>query len=1058
MEDSSTRRASACVVRVALFLCAALASGLLAAGAAPPATLAAGGAGVGPTRADVASAVAFRNKLGLRADRSFVASTFGNSAFSAAKWGVPLDSAEAADLARRVQIQKDAAGALAAWSAEPASGGAFIDQRARGSPVFLTIGDPAVAKARLGKLLPVGANGRFVRVRHSMAELLEIQDRVNADRRAGVLASLGLQSTSIDARGNVVVVGVAADTDAVRSELVARYGDAVEARLELPAQGGDAGGCTARDSCPPAKGGIEIVSGYNGNDCTIGFLVRVQGSPDPRILTAGHCIAKSGGTGTSRTWSHDGSSVGWAELGYWTDGADADVGLISPATSTVSGARNLLYGSSSNNIVPVTSFRPTTEQIQGGLVCRSGAVSGYHCGTIELTNRTKDVDGHTIDHQWVVDFDACPGDSGGPYFLGGVAYGIHTDSTVGCDPATNQAWYSPMGWVLDVLQARGHPVALCVTSTCDAEVGTWTARGSLDQASWNAHLIKLDDGRVLQVGGESGALLAGGGGSGSGTPVVFDPSTGQWSDTAAPPWSPATCDGQFAVRLADGSVLVGGGRHTGSGADDACAGAFIYDPGVGPAGSWTAVASPPAVLESAGAVLLADRRAFVTGGSGSAGSQSVAMAYSPADDAWTSLAPAPAGALAPLVLALGDGRVLVSGGYVIADPVAPGFTDVTATFLYTPGTNSWASTTAVGARGVAGAVLEDGRIVIGGGQHLTWNGAQGSSFANAISRFDPEAGTWTALSPMSTGRAGFTLTELPSGLLLAAGGRVAGATAAGLPTKAVEGWDPASKAWYPGPGMQVSRGDHDAALLDDGSLLVAGGGTASTETYVAGDFLPPTATAPATALRSAVTMSTGNIPVRVSWTAADAGGSGVGTYDLARSTDGGAFSTIATRLTSTSYDLTTVRGHTYRFEARARDWAGNLGPWKAASTIRVNALQESSTSIRYSGTWKHAAYASYSGGSLRAATASGASASYTFTGRSVAFVSSRGPTRGSAKVYIDGVLAATVNLNAATLTYRYVAYQKTWTTAGKHTLKIVVLGTSGHPRVDLDVIESITAP
>jgi hypothetical protein len=51
-----------------------------------------------------------------------------------------------------------------------------------------------------------------------------------------------------------------------------------------------------------------------------------------------------------------------------------------------------------------------------------------------------------------------------------------------------------------------------------------------------------------------------------------------------------------------------------------------------------------------------------------------------------------------------------------------------------------------------------------------------------------------------------------------------------------------------------------------------------------------------------------------------------------------------------------------------------------------------------------------------------------------------------------------VNLNAATLTYRYVAYQKTWTTAGKHTLKIVVLGTSGHPRVDLDVIESITAP
>jgi FtsP/CotA-like multicopper oxidase with cupredoxin domain len=227
---------------------------------------------------------------------------------------------------------------------------------------------------------------------------------------------------------------------------------------------------------------------------------------------------------------------------------------------------------------------------------------------------------------------------------------------------------------------------------------------------------------------------------------------------------------------------------------------------------------------------------------------------------------------------------------------------------------------------------------------------------------------------------------------------------------------------------------------------------------VAGDIVPPTAAAPSAALRSAATMSTGNVPVRVSWSGADTGGSGLGTYDLARSIDGGAFTTIASRLTSTSYDTTTSRTHTYRFEARAHDWAGNLGAWKAAATVKINVLQESSTSIHYSGTWKAAGNASYSGGGLRAATTSGASASYTFTGRSVAWVSSRGSTRGSAKVYIDGVLAATVNLNAATLSYRYVAYQKTWTASGKHTIKIVALGTSGHPRVDLDAIETVTNP
>jgi hypothetical protein len=1058
--SGSTRRASA---RAAVLLCAtlglgALAPGAAASGASRPATSSGAPALGAASQDDIAAAVAFRTKLGLRADRAFVAATFRDPAFSSGRWGVPVDSTEAADLGRRAALQAQAAVALRRWSGEAESAGAYLDQHAKGAPVFLTTGDPARAKGLLGKLLPTGANARFVRVRFSMTELLAVQSRLNSDLRGGVLAGLGVVSTSIDARANAVAVGVSADSDAVRAELGKRYGGAVRPRVELPAQGGDAG-CTSRTSCPPAKGGIEIVSSYNGNNCTIGFLVRVQSSPDPRILTAGHCIAKSGGTGTSRTWSHNGTSMGWAELGYWTDGADADVGLINPASGAISGARNLLYGSSSSNIVSVSGYRANAEQVQGSLVCRSAVVSGYHCGTIELTNRTKDVDGHTIDHQWVVDFDGCPGDSGGPYYAGSIAYGIHTDSTVGCDPSTNEAWYSPIGWVLDVLAARGHPVSLCVSSSCGSDTGVWTTRGALNQATWEAPLIALKDGRVLEVGGESGALLASASSSGGGrVPEVFDPSTGLWTDAATPPWSPAQCDGQFAVRLQSGRVLVGGGHLVGAGAADACDGAHVYDPASGAKGAWTTVAAPPAVLDSAGAALLGDGRAFVTGGSGPSGSTSVAMAYSPTDDAWSTLAAAPSGALDPLVLPLGDGRVLVSGGYLIADAAAPGYTDVTATRLYDPGTDAWTSTTAVGARGSAGVVLSDGRAVVAGGQHLTWNGSQGSSFSNAVARFDPATSSWTSLSPMSTARAGFTLAELPNGIVLAAGGRVSGSSAAGVPTKAVEGWDPSTKAWYAAAAMQAARGDQGNAMLATGALLVAGGGTASSETYIAADVVPPTAAAPAAALRSGVTMSTGNVPVRVSWSAADTGGSGVGTYDLARSTDGGAYTTIATRLTSTSYDTTTSRTHTYRFEVRARDWAGNLGPWKAASTVRINVLQESSGSIHYSGTWKSAANTSYSGGSLRYATASGASASSTFTGRSVAFVSSRGPTRGSAKVYIDGVLAATVNLNAATLTYRYVAFQKTWTSSGSHTIKVVVLGSSGHPRVDLDALETISNP
>jgi hypothetical protein len=65
-------------------------------------------------------------------------------------------------------------------------------------------------------------------------------------------------------------------------------------------------------------------------------------------------------------------------------------------------------------------------------------------------------------------------------------------------------------------------------------------------------------------------------------------------------------------------------------------------------------------------------------------------------------------------------------------------------------------------------------------------------------------------------------------------------------------------------------------------------------------------------------------------------------------------------------------------------------------------------------------------------------------------VTTRAARSGSARIYIDGVLASTVSLNASSYTYRYVPFQKTWTTSATHTIKIVVVGTSGHPRIDID--------
>ena len=95
---------------------------------------------------------------------------------------------------------------------------------------------------------------------------------------------------------------------------------------------------------------------------------------------------------------------------------------------------------------------------------------------------------------------------------------------------------------------------------------------------------------------------------------------------------------------------------------------------------------------------------------------------------------------------------------------------------------------------------------------------------------------------------------------------------------------------------------------------------------------------------------------------------------------------------------------------------------------------------------------SWSKGSAAYAKAADASISRTFTGRGVAWVAGTGPTRGSARVVIDGVGVATINLHAASLHYRRIVFAKSWLTSGTHTIRIVVSGTPGHARVDLDAL------
>jgi len=121
--------------------------------------------------------------------------------------------------------------------------------------------------------------------------------------------------------------------------------------------------------------------------------------------------------------------------------------------------------------------------------------------------------------------------------------------------------------------------------------------------------------------------------------------------------------------------------------------------------------------------------------------------------------------------------------------------------------------------------------------------------------------------------------------------------------------------------------------------------------------------------------------------------------------------------------------------------------WISSNDTRIG---DSSRAITYRFAWSTATYASYSGHQVRYATRTGASASISFTGKGIAWMGPVGPTRGTARVYIDGKAVATVDLRRSTFQARKILFARPLT-AGLHTFKIVVTS-SGRPVAIDDLI------
>ncbi len=281
--------------------------------------------------------------------------------------------------------------------------------------------------------------------------------------------------------------------------------------------------------------------------------------------------------------------------------------------------------------------------------------------------------------------------------------------------------------------------------------------------------------------------------------------------------------------------------------------------------------------------------------------------------------------------------------------------------------------------------------------------------------------------------------------------------------------DPAGGAldtsWAPNVNSDLgvfAEADTTTGLAIGGDFTAVGGTAQAhlaflpTGTSVPVDSSPPTVgTRPDATLRKATTISAGRVPLIVRWAASDP--SGVCSYRLQRRVGTGTFANVSlAKKTATTKAVSLAPATTHTYRVSATDCVGNASPSPVQGpAVILSAFQDGNARIAYTRAWTRARAAKAWGGGVHLVSKAGAYATLRFTGRQVAWVASRTATRGSARVYLDGKLAGTVNLRSATPIHRRLVFTHVWKADAVHTIKIVCAGTAGHATIDVDAIVTV---
>jgi len=177
----------------------------------------------------------------------------------------------------------------------------------------------------------------------------------------------------------------------------------------------------------------------------------------------------------------------------------------------------------------------------------------------------------------------------------------------------------------------------------------------------------------------------------------------------------------------------------------------------------------------------------------------------------------------PGVAQLNDQTVITAGGTGAAK------VPLNSVEIWNPNTEEWQHTTPMNtARDSMGYVLlPDGRFMVTGGKSIDKKGVL-ISYIKECEIYDPETEQWIEIAPMHEERVNHTATLLNDGNILVVGG----GKEDGPYSKTVELYDIRRDIWILLEPMSVGRAMHTATKLLDGRVLIVGGRGKKTSTEI----------------------------------------------------------------------------------------------------------------------------------------------------------------------------------------------------------------------------------